>query len=277
MPLPQGRAAGSPGALAWPPRFPAGGWRLAPKDRMAEQLINLTFVRQPVMLTASFMNRYLSREMSLSLLERIRHAALRWVYDQEKHRLVILDENGQEALYFRLPIVLPPPVEGAAPADQVHYIILLIQSGNCAIGYFENGVNLDHKVFRAYMVRKKQGTSQIKHLKTKGKSRAGSRVRLAETAEFFENINERLQQYFAGHSIDRIALSCSKTLIPFLFDAKVATPFDKRDARILKIPRHIHTPIYDVLMDTHKFLLKGELIYEAAQQDWVEELLAPLI
>ena len=216
------------------------------------------------------MNRFLSQATSLLLLQHIRHAGLASVYDYEKHRMVLLDENQQEWLHFRLPIVLPPPgKETVAKENQVHYIILLIQSGSCAIGYFENGINLDHKVFRSYMVRKKQGTSQVKHLKTKGKSRAGSRVRLGETVEFFENINERLQDYFAAHQVHRIALSCSKILIPYLFNSKVATPFDKRDERIFKIPKHIHTPIYEVMMETHKFLLKGELIYEGTHQAMV--------
>ena len=229
------------------------------------------------MFTGRSMNRFLSQATSLLLLQHIRHAGLASVYDYEKHRMVLLDENQQEWLHFRLPIVLSPPgKETVAKENQVHYIILLIQSGSCAIGYFENGINLDHKVFRAYMVRKKQGTSQIKYLKTKGKSRAGSRVRLAETVEFFENINERLQEYFAQHRIDRIALSCSKTLLPYLFDSKVATPFDKRDPRIFKIPKHIHTPIYEVMLDTHKFLLKGELIYEETYLARVDELLGKL-
>lgn len=188
--------------------------------------------------------------------------------------MIILDETGNELVYFRLPIDLSPPgVLSLQEACPVHYIILLIQSGNCAIGYFENGVNLDHKVFRSYMVRKKQGKSQVKHLKTKGKSRAGSRVRLGETVEFFENINQRLQQYFEEHEIHRIAMSCSKILIPYLFNSKIPTPFGKRDERVLKIPRHIHTPIYDVLMDTNKFLLKGELIYEEIHLPIVDILL----
>lgn len=188
--------------------------------------------------------------------------------------MVILDETGNERVYFRLPIDFPPPSElSLQEENQVHYVILLIQSGSCAMGYFENGINLDHKVFRAYMVRKKQGKSQVKHLKTKGKSRAGSRVRLGETIEFFENINARLQEYFEEHEIHRIAMSCSKILIPYLFNSKVSTPFEKKDERLFKIPRHIHTPIYDVMMDTHKFLLKGELIYEEAHQAIVDELL----
>jgi hypothetical protein len=223
------------------------------------------------------MNRFLSQDTSLLLLQHIGHAALPSVYDYEKHRMSLLDENQQEWLHFRLPIVFAPPgKEVVTKENQVHYIILLIQSGSCATGYFENGINLDHKVFRAYMVRKKQGTSQIKYLKTKGKSRAGSRVRLAETVEFFENINERLQEYFAQHQIDRIAMSCSKTLLPYLFASKVTPPFDKRDPRIFKIPKHIHTPIYEVMLDTHKFLLKGELMYEETYQARVDELLGNL-
>ena len=220
------------------------------------------------------MNRFFSRDTSVQLLQNIRSSSFPFVYESEKHRIIVQDDGRNELLYFRLPIVLPPPAElFSGEREKVHYIILLIQSGNCAMGYFEDGKNLDHKVFRSYMVRKKQGKSQIKHLKTKGKSRAGSRVRLGETLEFFENINGRLQEYFEEHEIHRIAMSCPKILIPYLFNSKVSTPFDKQDERILKIPRHIHTPIYEVMMDTHKFLLKGELIYEEAQLPVVEKLL----
>ncbi|HYG37286.1 MAG TPA: hypothetical protein VD908_01650, partial [Cytophagales bacterium] len=73
--------------------------------------------------------------------------------------------------------------------------------------------------------------------------------------------------------IDRIAISCSKILVPYLFNSKVDTPFDKRDPRLFKIPKHIHTPIYEVMMETHKFLLKGELIYEEKHQEIVDTLL----
>lgn len=217
------------------------------------------------------MNQFIPKGPSALLVEHIKNSSFNYRYDYEKHRIILLDETGAEMVLFRLPISLPPVGE---PADRpVHYIILLIQAGNCAIGYFEDEQNLDHKVFRAYMVRKKQGKSQIKYLKTKGKSRAGSRVRLGETAEFFENINGRLQAYFEAYEVDRIAISCSKTLIPYLFSSKVSTPFDKKDERIFRIPRHVHTPIYEVMMDTQKFLLKGELIYEEPQQALVDKLL----
>lgn len=219
------------------------------------------------------MNRFLPSDIALQLLNKIEHSSLPAVYDHKKHRLIISDNAGNEIVYFRLPLVIPPPDKQNRENSYVNYVILLIQSGNCAIGYFEDGVNLDHKVFRSYMVRKKQGKSQIKYLKTKGKSRAGSRVRLGETVEFFENINERLQDYFENYDIDRIAISCSKTLIPYLFSSSVTTPFEKGDPRLLKIPKHVHTPIYDVLLETNKFLMKGELIYEETYQDLIDELL----
>ncbi|QNF33948.1 hypothetical protein HUW51_14905 [Adhaeribacter swui] len=220
------------------------------------------------------MNRFLSRQTTLEVIQQIREGSFASRYDYEKHRLALLDSQQNELVYLRLPVTIPPLSQNLhVPEKPVHYIMLLIQSGNCAMGYFENGINLNHKVFRAYMVRQKQGTSQVKYLKTKGKSRAGSRVRLAETNEFFENINERLQEYFAQHEVHRIALSCSKILIPYLFNSKVATPFDKRDERIFKIPKHVPTPIYEVMQDTHQFLLKGELIYEATQQPLINQLL----
>ncbi|MDX5417808.1 MAG: hypothetical protein LPK09_01230 [Hymenobacteraceae bacterium] len=151
------------------------------------------------------MNRFLPKDKAADLLRIIMDSPVRTAYDTDRHRLALLDEAGNEAVYFRLPITLPHT--GIAKAKPVNYVILLIQSGNCALGYFENGKCLDHKVYRSYMVRKKQGKSQIKYLKTKGKSRAGSRVRLGETVEFFENINGRVQEYFEEHEVDRMAIS----------------------------------------------------------------------
>lgn len=204
------------------------------------------------------MNRFIPGPVAATLLQFLRSSSIRQVYDPERHRLLLMDENGRELVYFRLPITTS--YLNAEGDPKQHYVILLIQAGHCALGYFENGQCMNHKVYRSYMVRQKQGKSQIKYLKTKGKSRAGSRVRLGETAEFFDNINTRLQDYFEAHRIDRIALSCSKTLLPYLYTAAIPTPFNKRDPRLFKIPKHIHTPTYEVLLDANRFLLRGELI-----------------
>lgn len=217
------------------------------------------------------MNRFIPHDVVIQSLRKIKEEQLPFTYEYEKHRLLV-EHTATEAgfvndLFLRLPLSLLPaslPSAAQAPvlAAPARFIILLIQSGHSAIGLFEGSRNLDHKVIRAYMVRKKQGKSQIKHLKTKGKSRAGSRVRLAGTIEFFEEINERLQKYFDDFPIDRIAISCSKTLWPFLFNSKVATPFDKQDERLYRIPRHVHIPKYEELTEVQKFLSRGEWIYE---------------
>lgn len=214
------------------------------------------------------MNISLPNGKAVKLAEAIKSAGLSHVYDYEKHRVIINDDKGKEVI-FRLPV----NIHSLSNTDKINYVILLIQSGSSSLGYYEDEKNLNHKVFTAYMVRQKQGKSQIKYLKTKGKSRAGSRVRLGETAEFFESINERLQNYFSNYKIDRIAIGCSKILIPYLYNAKVKCPFDKKDSRLFKIPKHVELPNNEVMNGIHKFLLRGELIFEEDQEEFIEQLL----
>lgn len=214
--------------------------------------------------------RLIPRQVAEALYLTLQQRQLPYTYDHERHRITLHSTEGEDLLHFRLPLTLPPP---GSNLQQVQYVLLLIQAGNCAMGYFEDGRNLDHKVYRSYMVRKKQGKSQVKYLKTKGKSRAGSRVRLGETEEFFENINGRLQNYFSAHTVHRIAISCSKTLLPYLYGSRIETPFAKDDPRILKIPKHIHTPVYEVMLDANRYLQRGELAYPEDQEALVQELL----
>ncbi len=206
------------------------------------------------------------------IMTRLTISGLTFDYIFHKHRVEVFDETSQTNIQIRLPIHFRYP--DLKSKDPVKSVILLIQSGQSAMGYMNGDLLEDHKVFATYMVRKKQGKSQVKYLKTKGKSRAGSRLRLANTTRFFENINLRLQSYFENHTIDRIAMSCSKTLLPFLFKSRVNCPFDKRDERIYRIPRHIYRPTFEVLLNTRHFLLKGEICFESNNQSLVDTLLA---
>jgi hypothetical protein len=220
------------------------------------------------------MNQFINREEVFQVIQTIIDLDFNFHYDFVKHRIIILDDLDNELVQFRLPIDIKTNERlDCDELEEVNYIILLIQSGSCALGYFEEYETIDHKVFKSYMVRKKQGKSQISYLNSKGKSRAGSRIRLANTINFFENINERLQDYFEEYKIDRIAMSCSTTLIPYVFSSKEICPFDKKDDRLLKVPKHIHTPSYEILMNTQKFLLKGELIWEEEFQYIKNQLL----
>lgn len=183
-------------------------------------------------------------------------------YSYEKHRFEIHKEGFDSDAFLRLPITTTYQGKGFLKDKVVTYIMVLVQSGSASIGVFEGEKCLHHKVFGSYMVRKKQGKSQIKYLKTKGKSRAGSRVRLASTLEFFDNINTRLQSHFDEYAFDRIALSCSKILIPYLYNAKVATPFGKKDEHIYRIPKHLHQPNYEVMLGMQRYLNKAELVFD---------------
>jgi hypothetical protein len=193
-------------------------------------------------------------------------------YDYDRHRLELHKEGKDTTGYLRLPITQVYEDGKFEPEKQVTYVMVLVQSGSASIGVFKDEECLHHKVFGSYMVRKKQGKSQIKHLKTKGKSRAGSRVRLASTLEFFENINTRLQGHFDAYQFDRIALSCSKILIPYLYNSKVSTPFDKKDSRIYRIPKHLHQPNYEVMLGMQRYLNKAELVFDEKQNAELNEL-----
>ncbi|WP_186757873.1 hypothetical protein [Echinicola salinicaeni] len=217
------------------------------------------------------------RLITASECEKLMEKLATYTFQQEyqpQRNILILSEGNEKKLQIRFPIYWHSAKDqNRNQLDQTNYVLLMIRSGIATVGYFENGENMDHKVFRAYMVRKKQGKSQIKHLKTKGKSRAGSRVRLAETLEFFEDINERLQYYFDEFRVDKIGLSCATTLIPYLFGSKKATPFDKDDSRLFKIPKHIANPTYEALLDTNKFMLQSEIQYDQSLNELIEGLL----
>ncbi|ERM82612.1 hypothetical protein P872_04675 [Rhodonellum psychrophilum GCM71 = DSM 17998] len=197
------------------------------------------------------------------------------LFEAKKNQLVYYSES-EALMKLRLPLDLEfdPEKNQTNLLDFKHYVLVLIRSGIAAVGYFENFINTDHKVFRAYMVRKKQGKSQIKYLKTKGKSRAGSRVRLSETLEFFEEINIRLSSYFKDFRVDQIGITCSETLMPYLFGSKEETPFDKKDPRIFKIPKHIQNPTYEELLKTNDFLLSAEIKYNDKGEELWKDFLA---
>lgn len=217
------------------------------------------------------MNTFLiTGDQSKALLEFLKAGSIPFDYVRKKNQLVF-EKGGSTLAKIRLPISLNSPESYyKSPDDRANYVLIMIRSGVASAGYFEDGENIDHRVFRAYMVRKKQGMSQLKYLKTKGKSRAGSRVRLADTLDFFEKINGRLNEYFESFHVDRIGMSCPVTLIPYFYGSKTPTPFRKEDPRIFKIPKHVQNPTYESLLDVNNYLLKGEISYAAEGKELID-------
>ena len=181
-------------------------------------------------------------------------------YLKEKHQLLF--EEGHDWLakiYSPWTIDWKESREFKGKEDS-HFSLVLIRAGQAVAGYFHRGELVDHKVFRAYMVRQKQGVSQIKHLKTKGKSRAGSRIRLAETERFFEEINERLNSYSDRFLIDFWGISCAKTMWPFYFSSAVPPPFSSKTDNLIELPVHVAQASLEALKSVGNLIQKFHLI-----------------
>lgn len=207
---------------------------------------------------------------------------------EKKNALVALDANYDPLFEFKFPLPYPS-IEGKEAALETpeayfdktsttlpDYLILLIQAGNAALGYFEEGELSNHKVVRKYMIRKKQGKFQGSHLKTKGKSKYGSRVRLNNTLEFFEDINQKLEDWEIVDEVDRILYFASIPLWNMLFESKIACPFEKEDIRLRKVPKDVQVPNYEELLRINEFAHQGWVhVYQSVDLDEFFEQIQP--
>lgn len=173
------------------------------------------------------------------------------IADNKRFCWTLQDQNGDRIWDFRPPLTFPPIMSGSGletyqqniPALPGNFLVLLIQAGNAALGAFSGSDTLiDKKIIRAYMVRKKQGKAQLKHLSSKGKSRAGSRIRLAQTEKFLTEISAWTAKIVKELEVEHVFYSCQPQLWGMLFQKKHRLPFDKKDLRIRKIPLDVNIP-----------------------------------
>jgi hypothetical protein len=185
----------------------------------------------------------------------------------EKNQLIVENEGGWLLKLF-LPWTLSWHSEQKfQELDDVHFCLTLVRAGQAAVGYFHQGKLLDHKVFRGYLVRQKQGKSQFKYLKTKGKSRAGSRIRLEETLLFFNEINERLQVYAKQYPLNFWGLGCAKTLWPLLFDGEITAPFTSKSRELIELPYPFTKGSYEELQKLELRLQQFHLLLSPAGKE----------
>lgn len=207
------------------------------------------------------------------IIERIRDSIPFFHYDPKRHVIELQDEHQEPLGYVRLPLNYQLDGQLEIVNEEAIILYLSIESGNAALVLMEGDSNLYHTTFSAYMTRKKQGFSQVKYLKKKGKSRAGSRVRLAETTSFFEKIDATVTEVMEEDELDRLALGCSKTLIPYLFQSKIPFPMDKGDDRLYKIPLHIPQSNFTNLEEAINKLKRPVLLYQNDCRDTLIDLL----
>jgi hypothetical protein len=187
-------------------------------------------------------------------------------WDRDKQKITARDPQGERLWSFRFPLPFPPAAPDISLAEYVDqvpdtpepYLLMLLQAGHSALGFFEAGELVHHKVIKKYMVRAKQGKAQIGYLNTRGKSKAGSRVRLANTISFFEDINTKITEWEVIDRTVRILLACPVRMKPLLFQSKVPPPFEKDDPRLIKVPLDIRRPDLEELKRVNRIVCMGE-------------------
>ncbi len=171
-----------------------------------------------------------------------------------------------ETVRVRPPLVFPLPTDcgslsdylEAIPSEPARHCLILMQAGAVTLGRFAGAEPLAKKSLKRYVVRGK-GRAQPAYLKTKGKSRYGSRLRLANARRLLVETNEKLHEWETEFGpADWIYYSCPVRLWPSLWEATPAPPFD-RAGPLVRIPLDLPRPTVDVLLRTYRSLEYGRI------------------
>jgi hypothetical protein len=198
----------------------------------------------------------------------IEKPSLHWEVDAKRQLWVGLNEDFERELEVRPPLPCPRLEAGVEledyldkieDAEMPSYGMFLMQAGAGALGYFEDGEVVFHKAIKKYMVRAKRGKSQINYLNTRGKSKAGSRIRLANTHRFIEEIIEYLIQWEEYDPPEMWLYSCPASLWGLLFAADPPPPFEKNDPRVKKLPFDVNKPDFAELQRINELACMAEI------------------
>lgn len=138
-------------------------------------------------------------------------------------------------------------------------VVLLLQAGAVAVGYWEGDELLAHKAMRKYVVRG-HGKAQPAHLKTRGKSRYGSRLRLQNWKRLLAATNERLLADWERFGApERIFYAAPVRGLGDLFAAEPPPPFARDAAELQRVPMHVHAPDFTELRRVRGWLRHGRL------------------
>lgn len=144
------------------------------------------------------------------------------------------------------------------PDEPGRHTVVLLQAGAASLGLFEGGEPVATKSRKRYVVRG-SGRAQPTHLKTKGKSRYGSRLRLQNAKQLQEETVETLHDWLDEHGpSDRVYYNAPVRLWAEFLGADPPPPFDEDDEPI-KIPRDLPRPTTDVMLRAYRSLCYGRV------------------
>jgi hypothetical protein len=164
----------------------------------------------------------------------------------------------------------PPPCLPLGPGEAASWsasvpqrlglvLVLILRAGAAAAGVWRDDDLLVHKAIKKYVVRG-SGKAQTTYRKTKGKSRAGSRLRLRNAQSLLEDVNERLARWEAElGAFDRVLHYAPERLWADLMRADPPPPFAADDPRLLRIALHVHEPRFEELLRVHRLMTQGRL------------------
>jgi hypothetical protein len=164
-------------------------------------------------------------------------------------------------------LVLPAPKQSSGletycaglPDHLGLQLIVLMQAGATSLGVFEEGQPLDTKTIKKYVVRG-QGRAQPTHLKSRGKSRYGSRLRLQNARSILLETHDYLESWVGLYGDpEQLFYNCPTRLWSSLFEATAKPPIP-RNAAWLRIPRDLPAPTTALMLRTYDQLCHGRIV-----------------
>lgn len=148
----------------------------------------------------------------------------------------------------------------AAPAPGIErHLVLLLRAGATAIGCWQGDELCYHKAIRTYVVRG-SGKAQPTYLASRGKSRYGSRLRLQNWRRLLNDVGERVAWCAQQHGEpERIFTAMPVRVASDLWEADSPPPFARDDARLLRLPVHVHRPDFEELLRVRRWMARGQL------------------
>lgn len=176
--------------------------------------------------------------------------------------------GSEPATALHLPLLAPEPAPRSLLADHlVHgsllpgpHVLLLLRAGSSAVGWWDGLELLRHKAFQRYVVRG-TGKAQPTHLKTRGKSRYGSRLRLQNWERQLTETSERLCEWWREFGApSRVFVAMPVRLRAEFAAAEPPPPFGFDDPEVVPVPFHVHQPDHAELLRVHALLGAGAVL-----------------
>ncbi|MEM7205236.1 MAG: hypothetical protein AAF628_33585 [Planctomycetota bacterium] len=166
--------------------------------------------------------------------------------------------------------LVPPAVQPVGPlvenaADYLETLclgritVVLLRAGRAALGVWTDAGLVRHKVITKYVVRGR-GRAQPTHLRIKGKSSPGSRLRLRNATSLLRDVNQKLHEWWREEGPSgRVFYACPVRLWAEVFRADPTPPFPWDEP--LRVGTHVHAPSHRELLRVWHHLSRGELTH----------------